>query len=109
MGAPESPLAEALSLGQCVGGKAKRLPAVVEVDPIEGQSDALPGLRCANLRGGRQVEVWPLAAAPDGPLRVGIAVRARLFLARHGLLLVSLAVMAALALLILRAMRRLPG
>ena len=61
------------------------------------------------LRGGRQVEVWPLAAAPDGPLRVGIAVRARLFLARHGLLLVSLAVMAALALLILRAMRRLPG
>lgn len=61
------------------------------------------------LRGGRQAEVWPLAAAPDGSLRVGIAVHARRFLARHGLLLVSLAVMAALALLILRAVRRLPA
>lgn len=61
------------------------------------------------LRGGHQAEVWPAAAAPDGSLRVGIAIRARRFFARHGLLLVSLAVMAALALLILRAVHRLPA
>ncbi|HPB10588.1 MAG TPA: hypothetical protein PLW27_04520 [Kiritimatiellia bacterium] len=60
------------------------------------------------LRGGRQAQVWPLAAAPDGGLHIGAAVRVRRFFARHGLLLVSLAVMAALALLILRAVRRLP-
>lgn len=60
------------------------------------------------LRGGRKAEVWSLAAAPDGGIHVGFAVCVRRFFVRHGLLLVSLAVMVALGLLILRAVRRLP-
>ncbi|MDX9866656.1 MAG: hypothetical protein RBT78_01905 [Kiritimatiellia bacterium] len=61
------------------------------------------------LRGGRRAEVWPAAAAPDGGPHIGAAARARRFLVRHGLLLVSLAVMAVLSFLILRAVRRLPS
>ena len=48
------------------------------------------------LRGGRKAEVWSLVAAPDGGIHVGFAVCVRRFFVRHGLLLVSLAVMVAL-------------
>jgi hypothetical protein len=76
-------------------------PEAVEV-PVYEQSVL------SYLRTGRGAEVWPLAAAPEGGLHVGIAVRVRRFLVRHGLPLVSLAVMAVLLLLVLRAVRRLP-
>ncbi len=59
----------------------------------------------AYLRGGQQAAVWPLASAPDGDVAYGPGVRVRQFLARHGMILLSVLVMAALGLLILRAAR----
>jgi hypothetical protein len=55
------------------------------------------------LNEGRSAASWALEAAPDAPAAYSAAVKARQFLARHALLLVSIIVMAVLGLLILRA------
>ena len=59
----------------------------------------------AYLRGGQKAAVWRLAPAPEGAVAYGAGERARQFLARHGMILLSALVMAVLGLLILRAVR----
>lgn len=59
----------------------------------------------AYLRSGQKAAAWSLAAPPAGAVTYGIAVNARRFLAKHGMLLASVLVMAALGVLILRAVR----
>jgi len=61
----------------------------------------------AYLRSGQKAARWRLSPAPVGAVTYGASVRTRQFLARHGMLLLSLAVMAALGVLILRAVRHL--
>ncbi len=55
------------------------------------------------LNEGRDALQWSLTDAETGAVSYGASVRARQFLARHGMLLISLLVMVALGLLILRA------
>jgi len=59
----------------------------------------------AYLGGGQQAAAWRLAPAPEGDVAYGAGVRARQFLARRGMLLLSVLVMAVLGTLILRAVR----
>lgn len=60
----------------------------------------------AYLRSGQKAAAWRLAPALEGTVTYGAAVRARQFLTRHGMLLLSVLVMAVLGLLIGRAARR---
>ena len=59
----------------------------------------------AYLRSGQKAAAWTLAAPPEGAVTYGIAVNARQFLAKYGMLLASVLVMAVLGVLILRAVR----
>jgi hypothetical protein len=59
----------------------------------------------AYLHGGHQAAAWRLAPAPEGAVVYGPGVRVRQFLSERGMLLLSVGVMAALGLLILRAAR----
>ena len=59
----------------------------------------------AYLGGGQQAAAWRLAPAPEGEVAYGAGLRARQFLARRGMLLLSVLVMAVLGTLILRAVR----
>lgn len=59
----------------------------------------------AYLRGGQKAIEWRLTSAPEGTVTYGTAVRARQFLAKHGMILLSVLVMAVLGLLIGRAIR----
>ncbi|MDD4102109.1 MAG: hypothetical protein PHU80_05690 [Kiritimatiellae bacterium] len=61
----------------------------------------------AYLSRGHKAAQWRLEAAPEGAVAYGRAVRVRTLLAKHGMLLTSLAVMAALGVMILRAVRHL--
>jgi hypothetical protein len=60
----------------------------------------------AYLRSGQKAVVWRLSAAPAGAVTYGASVQLRQFLVRHGMLLLSFLVMAALGALILGAVRR---
>lgn len=59
----------------------------------------------AYLNSGRKAAEWRVAPPPQGEVTYGARVRLRQFLAKHGLSLLSVLVMAALAALILRAVR----
>ena len=59
----------------------------------------------AYLNSGQAATAWALATAPEGAVTYGALVQARRFFAKHGMLLVSLVVMATLGVLIFRAMR----
>ena len=59
----------------------------------------------AYLNSGQQAKVWSLSPAPAGAVAYGADVRARQFLAKRGMLLLSVAVMLALGFLILRAVK----
>ena len=59
----------------------------------------------AYLSGGRKAVEWSLAAAPEGPMTYGVSVQVKRFLAKHGMLLISLIVMVTLGVLIARAVR----
>lgn len=57
------------------------------------------------LRRGQRAAVWRLGPAPEGAIAYGTGVRVRQFLATHGMQVLCVVVVAALALLILRAAR----
>ena len=59
----------------------------------------------AYLNRGQKTLMWKLSPAPSGAVTYGVTVRVRQFLVKHGMLLLSAVVMAALGLLILRAVR----
>ena len=59
----------------------------------------------AYLNRGQKTLMWKLSPAPEGAVTYGAAVCVRQFLVKHGMLLLSVLVMAALGLLILRAVR----
>ncbi|MEI7902904.1 MAG: hypothetical protein WCK89_21880, partial [bacterium] len=59
----------------------------------------------AYLRSGQKADVWQMAPPPQGAVTYGASVHMRQFIARRGMLLLSLLVMAALGLLVWRAAR----
>lgn len=59
----------------------------------------------AYLGSGQAATAWTLAAAPEGAVTYGASVQTRRLFAKHGMLLISLIVMATLGMLILHAMR----
>ena len=59
----------------------------------------------AYLNSGQKAVAWRLAPAPEGKVTYGAAVQTRRFLAKNGMLLLSVLVMAVLGFLILRAVR----
>ena len=59
----------------------------------------------AYLNSGQQATAWTLAAATEGVVVYGATVQTRRFFASHGMLLISLVVMVALGVLIVRAVR----
>ena len=59
----------------------------------------------AYLSSGQKAVAWRLSPAPEGKVTYGVAVRVRRFLARRGMLLLSVLVIAVLGVLILRAAR----
>ena len=75
-----------------------------------GNPDAIPAPVyeknvLAYLGSGQAATAWTLTSAPEGAVTYGASVQMRRFLAKHGMLLVSLVVMATLGTLIFRAMR----
>jgi len=59
----------------------------------------------AYLNSGKKSAEWRLALPPPGEVTYGSGVRLRQFLSKHGLTVLSVLVLAALSLLVLRAMR----
>ena len=59
----------------------------------------------AYLNSGQTATAWTLTPAPKGAVIYGASVQTRRFFAKHGMLLISLVVMATLGTLIFRAMR----
>ena len=59
----------------------------------------------AYLNRGQKTLTWKMSPAPEGAVTYGATVCVRQFLVKHGMLLLSVLVMAALGLLILRAVR----